>query len=242
MRYLRSIRYIRDGRSWPRTLLLLTAGGLVPVLGPLAIFGYQATLVEELVRRPDDHGWSSPDTGRLGDYLRRGLRFVLVALAGGAVIPVPCLLVLLAGHLAAIFLAQRESWLLVTVVVGLEGIAFLAVMTVGLAWLTPFWLRAALGPNAGSIFDFEFRREFSRRVGRETLVAHLFLMAAGGVLFIAGLLLCLVGAFVAIQVSALAQAHLYAQLYRLHVERGGPMAVPADPGSLRSASARVEKH
>jgi hypothetical protein len=232
MQHRRALSYVFERQDWATSLLLLTVALLVPLVGPVVAFGYQAALVEHLARS-GDRNWPPFDLSRLADYLQRGLRVFVVSLLVSVVVTPLAMVVLFAGNLTALLLYDRESPLAIVfvgIVVVVEAVAFLAVVYGGMALATPLWLRAALDPDLAGAFDAGFVRDFLGRVWKPLLLSHAFMLAVSSLLFLAGVLACFVGVFPAMALLLLVQAHVYAQLYRLHLERGGRPAGGATGG------------
>ena len=233
MQHSRAFAYVFERPGWPATVGLLTVAIFVPLLGPLLAMGYQSVLVEHLVRH-GERNWPAVDLGRITDYLHRGLRLFLVSLVVSVVVTPLAMVVLFGGNLTALLLWDPESPLsiaLVGCVVILEAAAFLAVMYAGVAAITPMWVRAALDPDLGGIFDLRFSRDFLARTWKPLLVSHAWMLAASTLLFLAGLLLCFVGMFPAAALIMLLQAYVYAQLYLVYRERGG-LPLPGETAPL----------
>ena len=85
----------------------------------------------------------------------------------------------------------------------------------------PLYLRAGLSGDFSTAFSMEFFRDFMKRVGKEVVLAELFLVATGTFVTIGGLLLCYIGVFPAVVLLTYASHHLEYQLYELYLERGG---------------------
>ena len=66
-----------------------------------------------------------------------------------------------------------------------------------------------------------FVQDFLGRVGKETILAQLFIASSGTALLVLGSMFLCVALFPALAVVHLAQYHLLGQLYRLYLERGG---------------------
>jgi hypothetical protein len=220
----RALSFVFARPQWPNTVLMLTLAVLVPLVGPIVAMGYQAVLVEHIARRGDDNSWPLFDFARLADYLQRGLRVFLVSMVLSFVVTPIALVVLFVGNGVAVLLYDADAaWTIAVVgcVVILESIVFVLVMAASLALMTPLWLRACLDSDLGAAFDFAFVRDFLARCWKQLLVSHTLLMLASVALMLAGMLACFVGMFPAIALTMLVQAHVYAQLYRVYLSRGG---------------------
>lgn len=233
MRYGRAVSWIFEQKDWPMTLLWLAAASLVPMVGQIVANGYQAAATVELGRGGAAEQVRPFDLSRLAEYLIKGLRLFLVGLVA-SVLLVPVVLVGIFGLGIAAAVAGAaagsggEPSVLVLVVLGAATLA-LALLSVGVASLVaPLWLRAAYLDDLGAAYDLEFCKDFWRRTGWSAVLCHLGMAVLAIGLVLAGMLACLVGIFPAIAIVFLAQAHLYAQLYRVYLDRGGmPITPPA---------------
>src|SRR5262245_15579904 len=73
MQYVRAYRYIFDSLKWMTNVLLCAVCSLIPVIGPLILFGYMFELVEFMHRRKSDVGYPDFTFDRFSTYLMRGL-------------------------------------------------------------------------------------------------------------------------------------------------------------------------
>lgn len=217
MRYLRSYHFLFDAPPGSRNLLAGAACQFVPVLGPIVFTGYAFELIETIPRR-GDRDCPAFDLNRLGTYLSRGLRPSIAQLA--VLLPV-------------LFVAWIITLLLVTaigdevraastgprVVLGLLGPAA-AIALLGLSvFLAPLTLYIGLRQDLGGAGMFI--NQFLGVVGRETLLAQLFVAVTGLSILLIGGGLCCVGVYPAAALVHFAQYHLLAQLYGLYLQRGG---------------------
>jgi hypothetical protein len=225
----RALNAAFTGPSWPTNLLLLAVCLLVPLVGPIAVNGYQAVVAERVARDPE--GLPAFDLQRLTEYLLRGLRVFVVSLVVGLLLTPVAMVVLFGASFAAAMLgALLQDSPLAGVAAGaiaiVGGLIFSAVLYGGMALATPLWLQAAINRDLGGAFDLGFVRDFLRRVGREVLTSHLVLLVLTLGLVLAGVLACFVGVFPAMAVVMILQGHIYGQLYGLYLARGG-RAIPA---------------
>jgi hypothetical protein len=230
MRYLRSYQFPFESDNWAVNLLCLSACQLIPVIGNILVLGYTYEVIEGLhaggTRRAPDF-----DFNRFGKYLLRGLWPFVVQL----VISLPVIFVAVVVYLAAFTLLimpaqDRDSEALAFVVLLLAYLLILVLGFVTSLVAMPMALRAGLSQEFALGDCWDFARDFLRRVGRELLLAQLFLTVTTPLVALVGLLLCFIGVYPAIAVICLAGAHLYYQLYELYLERGGveiPLPVEA---------------
>jgi hypothetical protein len=99
---------------------------------------------------------------------------------------------------------------------------FYLVFAAALGVLTaPLYLRAGLSGDFGSAFSMDFYRDFLKRVGKEAVLAQLFLTVSSLLVFGVGALVCCVGIYPAVALAMFARHHLDYQLYELYLERDG---------------------
>lgn len=251
MRYWQSYRFVFNNPNWITNLALVAVCSIIPVIGPIVLIGYCFEVIDELLRRrqrerggaspafadlkgeeimdalpaEDDHvnGWY-PDFNfnRFTEYLTRGIWPFLVKLVIGFVIGMVGSVVLMMAMMIAGFAAgAAQSPRLLFVLYGFFMLAYLFVMTVVGILTTPLYLRAGLSCDFASAFSMAFFRDFMKRVGKEVVLAELFLMATGTLLGIGGLALCFVGVYPAMALMVYAQHYLDYQFYELYLQRGG---------------------
>ncbi|QQR74476.1 MAG: hypothetical protein IPJ17_02460 [Holophagales bacterium] len=238
MRYRRSVSWVFEQKDWPITLLCLAVASLVPMVGPIAANGYQAAVAVELGRAPGREQVRPFDLSALTVYLMTGLRLFLVGLAASVAL-LPLLFAGIAGlglvtALVGATAARPEAHpgpLLAAVLVA--GTLLIATVALGVASLVaPLWLRAAHLEDIAAAYDVAFCRDFWRRVGWASVACHFGMAGIAIALFALGMLCCFVGIFPAMALVFLVQAHLYAQLYRLYLERGGTPIADAPPSTI----------
>jgi hypothetical protein len=163
---------------------------------------------------------------RFADYLMRGVWPFLVRLIIGMAVGLPAGLVLFVGIMVA-GVASRASnspWPIL-VMYGLFWLFYVVAMLIVSILTIPLYLRAGLSGDFSAAFSMNFFRDFMKRVGKEVVLAELFLAATGTVVTMGGLLLCYVGVFPAAVLLMYASHQLEYQLYELYLKRGG-MPVP----------------
>jgi hypothetical protein len=75
-------------------------------------------------------------------------------------------------------------------------------------------------------FSWKWVRDFIARMWREILLVTLFLMFSSWVVPFLGMLDCIVGLYPAAALAQFAQGHLWFQLYKLYLQRGGTPIPP----------------
>ena len=225
--YRRALQYQLDDESWITTLLFMAVAIIVPLVGGIVAFGYQATVIEALARSGAGAAPPRFDLERLVDYLLRGLRMFVVSLIVTVImLPIVWLgsVVLLAGVLGTSHaMGPSEA---ATTMVGcvMTGVFTLLVLVIGLGIqvvITPLLLRAAMDKDFGAIFDLAWARDFLSRTGMDSVKVHLFVIVISLGFFLLGVIACVIGIFPAFAFVMLVQAHLYGQLYLLYLRRGG---------------------
>jgi hypothetical protein len=221
------------------------------MIGPIVFIGYCFEIIDVLLRRrqservgaslapadpmgewvmdavPADEDYDAglyPDFNfnRFADYLTRGIWPFLAQLIVNLVIGMIAAFFLIAGLMIAGFAAGvANSAVMFLAVYALFLVIYAFLKTLAGILMMPLYLRAGLSCDFASAFSMEFFRDFLKRVGKEVVLAELFLMATGALLSIVGLLLCYVGIFPAIALMLYARHHLEYQLYALYLERGG---------------------
>ena len=233
LQYGEAYRYVFANPNWLTNVLLVTVCQLIPIIGPMVMLGYQFEIIEALHRDPrrlyPDFNFDS-----FVDYLKRGLWPFLVSLVAGMVIGIP-LMVILYIMMGIVFFIAASVGGDAGGVVGVLGflLAFLGFMILAIVLgvlMMPMVLRAGLAQDFGEAFKVDFIKSFLTRTLKEMVLSALFIAATGMALMLVGMLFCGVGTYVAASLLVLAQAHIYFQLYQLHLARGGD-AIPLPPHS-----------
>lgn len=224
IQYLESYQYIFRSPDWVLNVLFVLICQLIPVIGPIVVLGYQFQIVEELIRNPAAV-YPRFSFDLFVDYLKRGVWPFLVSLVVSLVVVVPVCLVLYAMF-ALVFLAAGAMEGEAGSVVLVLGFALLALVLVLLSagfWLVlmPMILRSGLAQDFAEAFRLDFLRSFVAKVWKELVLCGLFLVVSGWIVAGIGALVFCVGIYLAAVVITLAQAHLFYQLYRLYLARGG---------------------
>jgi hypothetical protein len=230
MRYLRAYRFVFAHPQWPANLLAGAICQLVPVLGQIVFTGY-AFEVLETIREDDDQHYPAFDMNQLGVYLVRGLWPLIVQL----IVLLPVVFVAwIVGFVLWAFVVGDVRGLTATPRVLLAGMfpALLLVVTLLSVVLVPLTLyvgfRQELTRDA-----VPFVKDFLKRVGREVLLAQVFMGLTSMSLVLIGAVLCCFPLFAALALAHFAQYHLLAQLYEIYLQRGGrPVVVARGAGPV----------
>jgi hypothetical protein len=221
----RSFQFITESPKWMMNVLCVSICQMIPLIGPLAVLGYQFELAESLLRRPDDRGYLDFDFNKFVDYMKRGLWPFLTALIAGIVIGIPIMVIVLGLIFGGAMIAQANRDAGDVIGIALIGVMVVLyfVLLIGANMLViPLMIRAGYCQDLGQALDFHFVKSFVQLMWKEIIITNLFLMVATIPLMLIGLLMCLVGIYLTIGVMMLAQAHLIDyQLYAIYLSRGG---------------------
>lgn len=226
--YLRAYNYIFENPNWGTNVLwgflCILSSAIIPVLGQLVFMGYQFEVTESLIHT---RGTRYPDfdTNRFADYLGRAIWPFLVQL----ILVIPFIIFMYAGLFGVFMLAAGgaaaggdELGGVLAVVLGVIGfVVWMAVMMLGMAFMTPMILRAGLAQDFAAGFDFGWAMDFIKKTWVELFLGSLFLGFSGMLVMMVGCVALVVGMYAGMAVMMLAQAFIWYQLYMLHVTRGG---------------------
>jgi hypothetical protein len=223
MHYLQAYRFPFALPGGAGTVLLLTVCEAVPILGQLVVTGYALEWVER--RRENDAGLPIFDVDRLSSYLTRGTWPFAVQLA----ILLPALLLCwLAGLVLMTVLTDGQGTVPRLVIAGLLPVSFLVVLLFSVI-LVPLTLHVGGRQQFDTADARSFLQDFLKRVGRETLLAQVFVTVTGLALTLLGAALVCLPALPALTLAHLAQYHLMGQLYALYLHRGGTRVTTSRP-------------
>ena len=230
--YWRPLTFAFDSPNWFMNILLIGVLQLIPIAGPMAMIGYQYEIIIALLRGGRG-GYPDFDFNRFGDYLMRGLWPFLVAMAWSVVIfgVFGIVFAIGAGVLIALVGGATEGEgvfpaILVMYIVGFGAMIVLSMVVQ--AVMMPLMFRSALEKDFMAGMKLGFALQFLGKTWKELIlmVCVIFLMAM--VAATVGMLLFCVGVYVTIGAVLIGQAHAMAQLYQLHVSRGGEQVPIAD--------------
>ena len=237
MEYMRSFHFIFENPNWGTSVLwgfvAFLLGGMVPggtIISQLLFTGYQFDIVQSLIQSP---GRPYPvfDLNRFGDYLARGLWPFLVNLVVSLVLfPIMVILAIpfvLLGFAAA-NAGEDAAVVLVTLVILVGLVVAFVVGLLLMLIVTPMIIRAGVAQDFMEGFNISWARDFAAKTWKEMILTALFTMVAGMVLGFVGLAACVIGLYAAIPILMMMQAHLFLQLYRVYLSRGGT-PIPLKP-------------
>lgn len=232
MKYIESITDFFKSPKWGMNLLLSAVCFIIPVVGPLVLNGWHITGFWARKDERDPAKFPDFDFGLFSKYLERGLWPFLVSLVV-AVVLVPVLVIAMFvvmgvfGGLAGGSSNETGGILAMVgmlIAFGLYGVFMLAMLLVQV----PLLLRATMTQDFKEAFNFAFLKHFIGVMWKELLIAALFMLVAGGVLLVVGMLACYIGMFFTMPLAFYSWAHLQKQLYELYLSRGGQV-IPVSP-------------
>ncbi|HWG47680.1 MAG TPA: DUF4013 domain-containing protein [Gemmataceae bacterium] len=194
---------------------------------------FSARPLNVLPADPDPETQAYPDFtfDRFSEYLMRGVWPFLVRLIVSLPVALLFPLVFMMGMIGIGVSGGTDSGVGVAIFfIGIFLVSILVGILIGVL-STPLYLRAGLSRDFGSAFSMPFFRDFLRRVGKELVLAELFLAGTSSALSLLGVMACYVGIFPALALIMFAHHHLEFQLYKLYLERGG---IPVEVKGRRS--------
>ena len=234
MDYAASVSDFFKSPKWMMNLLLGGVCVLIPIVGPIVVFGW---LITGFWARQDQRFETFPDFdfSHFGKYLERGLWPFLVAFVVGVVvsivlIPLVWLLmipVMLAGGVSSGGDANLGGCLAVMITILMMLVWAVAIVVMMLV-LVPLKIRASLTQDFAKSFDMAFVKRFLTLTWKEIVVSSLFILVASVVLSLLGMLLFCVGMYFAMVLIYFSWTHLNKQLYQLYLSRGGE-PIPLSP-------------
>jgi len=236
MRYWRAYFYLFDSPKWTMNLLLGAVCNLIPVLGGIVFAGYGYEALEAMHRRGKDDQYPDFDFNRFVQYLVRGCWPFIWQLIIGLPVAFIMWFLYFISVLAFIGTADQQAqgppaaFFLILIFFVLVGLALGVAVGVVLA---PLALRAGLSQELGFGQALSFMQDFLKRVGKEVILAQLFLIGTAIVIMPIAYVLCILPAFPAAVIIQMAHFHLLYQLYGLYLQRGGtavPLQVEAVAG------------
>jgi hypothetical protein len=228
MKYLVGFKKAFRTPRWPITILCLAVGALIPILGPMVIWGYIANrCARELVG--DDSAALDFDFNQLSDYLLRGALLFLGMLVTSIVV-IPLYMIAYIPFLAVLIISKGEpQGPMLAIAFGIMMLIYFLAIVVQMLVLTPIAIRGGLSADIAAMFEFKPMLRFLRAMWLELIVGHVLLMLVSIVASIVGLCALIVGVFIAAAVTTIAYGYLMLQLYTDWIDRGGE-EWPIKPG------------
>ena len=227
LKFWRSYFYLFDSPKWTMNLLLGALCTLIPVLGGIVFSGYGFEAVEVMHRRGKDDQYPEFDFNRFVKYLVRGCWPFIWQLIVGLPVGFIIWIIYVIGMVVVIGSGDQQGpkaamFILFFVIVFVVALVLSLIAGVLLA---PLVLRSGLSQELGFAQAFNFVQDFLKRVGKEVILAQLFLLGTAIVILPIAYVLCILPVFPAAVLVQMAHFHLLFQLYGLYLQRGGA-AVP----------------
>jgi hypothetical protein len=232
MKYNASITDFFKSPAWKNNMLLGAVAVLIPIVGPLVLFGWHITCLWARGEKQDPVDFPAFNFDKFTKYLDRGLWPFLVNLVCSLVL-VPVILILQipmfllfispqthSGH-------QQHTGLLIAAMV-LFFVLYLVVLVLFNFITTPLLLRAIITQDFKAAFDLRFAKAFVTIVWKEILAVMVFMLGVSLCMMVITVITCYIGMFLAMPVVMFSWHHLQKQLYQLYLSRGGE-AVPLSP-------------
>ena len=224
LEYMRMFMFVFDNPNWAMNLLwgslCILVSSAIPIVPQMILAGYTWELIELWHRQGHDR-YPDFDTGKLGDYLGRGVWPFLVTLVlslAMMAIMMPVIFIGMFGTMALVAQTDQPAFLLLYIVLFL----FIHVLAIGMnVVMIPMLLRAGLSQSFGEGFNFGWVMSFIKLTFKEILLGSLFLMVGNTVVIFGGMALLCIGVYPAATLVMLAWAHFLWQLYQIFLDRGG---------------------
>lgn len=229
MNYNASITDFFKSPAWKNNMLLGAVAVLIPIVGPLVLFGWHITCLWARGNKNDPADFPAFNFDSFAKYLERGLWPFLVNMVASFVL-VPVILILEIVPLV-LLLSDRShgnNAALLMVVIGLFFIIYLIVLALFGLVNTPLILRAIITQDFKSAFDLRFAKAFISMMWKEILAVMVFMLGVSLCMMVITVITCYIGMFFAMPVFMFSWHHLQKQLYQLYLARGGE-AVPLSP-------------
>jgi len=227
MEYIKPYTYFLKKQNGPTNLLwgslALLSTSVIPFIGQVVVFGYQAEVAEDLKNDPELTDHRDFDPNKFVEYLTRGIWPTLVeyalSLAGGGL------------SIFGFLIGMGIGWLVDEPIVGLIiGLVFIIPVTLLAALVTwPFMLHTQLSKGLHFGNASRFAMAFFGKVGGQLFITMLIHSLISFPLIILGLILCFIGIFPVSMILIMAQEHYMIQLYRIYLDEGGePIGGPQE--------------
>jgi hypothetical protein len=199
-------------------LVLLAVALLIPILGPIVVFGYGVEVEKTVLAGGAEAVLPRFDFGKFMEYVKLGaIPFVVGMVVGFASMPLT-----LGAYLLMVLPLAFGAPPVVGVACLIVGALLLILFAVGINFLAlPMVLKSGLTGNFKDGFDFKFVMSFLRHVGGTMVLMTVVLFVMGFVGGIVGVLMCFVGLYLVVAWLFVSQSHLLGQLAALYVARGG---------------------
>lgn len=194
--------------------LALASTQVIPIVGQVVWFGYQAEVMDELERDPEIQDHPDFDINRFSEYLSRGVWVFLMQLLVGLFTAMLALIPFVPAFIAAI---KSDEPLII-----LAGyVLMIPMIMLGTMFTWPLVMHVQLSRSFRFGAAMKFTSAFLKKLWGQLLVTLIVHMLISSVLALVGMLLCCIGLFPALIVQLMAQEHYMVQLYRIYLAEGG---------------------
>jgi hypothetical protein len=231
MKYTASVSDYFKSPKWMMNTLLAGVCVFIPIIGAIVIKGW---LITGFWGRDDERPETFPDFdfNNFGKYLERGLWPFLVTLVSSLVITVVACVFIVPVTMIVSLLASSDhssaSGCAAAVLFIVVAIFYVILVVSMMVLLTPLTTRASITQDFVQSFNVAFIKRFIALTWKETILACLFLVAAGLALMAAGAIILCMGMYFATVPIYFCWFHLDKQLYRLYLSQGGE-PIPVSP-------------
>jgi hypothetical protein len=220
----RAIKYVFDNPNWMTNVLLTLVCMMIPLVGPIVVYGYQFEIIESL-HKSRGRWYPDFDFNRFTEYLSRGIWVFLIAMIIN-VIAIPFIWIIAVAGMALIGVVVSALGP-DTGPLSLFGTIPLFILIMSCFWMViaivsaPFVLRTGLTQDFGEGFNMSFAREFIGNTWKQIAASTIFMFFFSFVATLAGMVVLCVGMYVAIAYLTLVMSHIGWQTYELHLSKGG---------------------
>jgi hypothetical protein len=209
MDYGAAFGYVFKDKNWAYKVFI---GGLffilsIVVIGGIIVTGYMIRVIRNVIEGKDT---PLPEWSGIGEFLSEGIKPFLIVFVYN--LPVLVLAILR----MVIMFGFRD----LQAVAALTAVLQLLLQLAFVVWTPTVIIRYTVHGTFRSGFEFAELFEFIRLNLGDYLVAVLMIFVAGMIASV-GIFACCVGYFFTVFWAVLVTAHLYGQLYRVHLQKTG---------------------
>lgn len=225
--YFEAYGKVFENQNWFVNILIVGIGNFIPIIGPMVLAGFGATIVNE---KSTGQTNSYPDfnLNKFGEYLIRGFWiFLVVLVAALCIAPVAAIAAMVMGALQA---SGNNALALLGFLIYFVAMIGINILT-GLA-IIPLFLRAGLMSSFSEAFDLAWLKDFISKMWVEQIIGAILLAVISWIVMLVGLIALCIGMIPAAGVVMIAYCNFVTQLYQVYIGRGGQPIPYRDSGSL----------
>ena len=215
-------------QNWIVQLLLLGVCMLIPIIGAIVVMGYglHCFVCWEKEREHPEFDFS-----RFGEYLKHGIWPFLVSLV---IVFVIFVVMSVLSFLTTVIAGAADSGMIGGLMMLVQmGVSLLLTALMGTVTI-PAFIRSGLMQGFAPGFSVDFLKDYLSKQGLSTLLAYIVLTIMIAVLTALGAILLCVGMYLGMALGMFVTWHVYHQLYRGYLAKGGQV-IPID-GELEQAA------